>query len=193
MECLDTGCVCLDTKQTLELHQNLQDSLTHQLENIQVDIMYLKIIHGPYTCGGTGGWRRVVYLDMTNPSTTCPPGWKLTGYSKRTCERATDGTNTCDSTTFPVRGGEYSRICGRIRAYQYASTDGFWTSHQGGVTTIDSAYIEGVSVTHGTPRNHIWTFVAGPSEGNPSWNNVCPCDASIEIRVPSFVAEDYFC
>ena len=31
-----------------------------------------------YTCGGTGGWRRVVYLDMTDNNTNCPSGWQLT-------------------------------------------------------------------------------------------------------------------
>ena len=66
---------CLDTQESLELHQNLLDNLTHQMEKIQADVMYLKIIHGPYTCGGTGGWRCVVYLDMTDPNTTCPSGW----------------------------------------------------------------------------------------------------------------------
>ena len=130
---------------------------------------------------------------MTDPSTTCPSGWKLTGYSKRTCGRATDGTNTRDSATFPVRGGEYSRVCGRIQAYQYASTDGFERHPSTLDSIIDDAYIDGVSVTHGTPRNHIWTFVAGLSEGNPTSTLSCPCDASIDIRVPSFVGEDYFC
>ena len=24
-----------------------------------------------HTCGGTGGWRRAVYLDMTDPNTDC--------------------------------------------------------------------------------------------------------------------------
>ena len=183
---------CLDTKQSLELHQNLQNNLTHQLKKIKSDVYFIR---GPYTCGGTGGWRRVVYLDMSDPCTctTCPSGWKLTGYSKRTCGRATDGTNTCDSATFPVRVGEYTRICGRIRAYQYASTDGFWSYHLGQVTTIDGAYVDGVSVTHGTPRNHIWTFAAGVSEGNPTRHNVCPCDSNTNIRVPSFVGKDYFC
>ena len=40
-----------------------------------------------YTCGGTGegGWRHVVYFDMRDPNTTCPTGWRLTPYSKRTC------------------------------------------------------------------------------------------------------------
>ena len=28
-----------------------------------------------FTCGGTGGWRRVVYLTFTDPNTPCPSGW----------------------------------------------------------------------------------------------------------------------
>ena len=70
------------------------------------------------TCGGTWGWRRAVYLDMTYPNTNCPSGWNMTGYSKRTCGRATDGYMTCDSVFFPVSEGPYSQVCGRIRAYQ---------------------------------------------------------------------------
>ena len=170
--------------------EDLQDNVTHQLEKIQNDVT--KII-GPYTCGGTGGWRRVVHLDMTKSSTTCPSGWKLTGYSKRTCGRATDGTNTRDLATFPVRGGEYSRICGRMRAYQWGSPDGFKRHPSTLDSTIDNAYIDGVSVTHGTPRNHIWTFVAGISESNPTWYHACPCDSNNNINVPSFVGKDYFC
>ena len=175
----------------LELSQHLKDNITHQLEKIQDDVTY---IHGElsYTCGGTGGWSRVVYLDMTDPSTTCPSGWNMTEYSKITCGRATDGTSTCDSATFPVRG-EYDRICGHIRGYQMKHPDAFWNYRYGPVTTIDGAYVDGVSVTHGTPRNHIWTFAAGVSEGDPTSTLVCPCDASIDIRVPSFVGEDYFC
>ena len=178
----------------LNVLQTAQANHSSQLEKIQEGVAYLKIINGPYTCGGTGRWRRVAYVDMTDPSTTCPSGWNMTGYSKRTCARATDGTNTCDSATFPVGGGEYSRICGRIRAYQYASPDAFKRFPSTFVATIDNAYIDGVSVTHGTPRNHIWTFVAGLSEVEPTYLSfICPCDASIDIRVPLFVGEDYFC
>ena len=181
----------------LNVLQTSQANHTSQLEKIQKGVQkgvaYLKIIHAPYTCGGTEGWRRVAYLNMTNPDTTCPSGWNMSGYSKRTCARATDGTNTCDSATFPVRGEEYSRICGRIRAYQWATTDGFHRIPSTLVAIIDNAYIDGVSVTHGTPRNHIWTFVAGLTERNPTSVDSCPCDASINISVPSFVANDYFC
>ena len=61
------------------------------------------------------------------------------------------------------------------------------------MTTIDGSYACGVSVTHGTPQNHIWTFVAGRSEGNPTWYTVCPCDSTSTIRIPPFVGNDYFC
>ena len=177
------------TTYTQQVNAKLSN-LTHQLQDIQRNVTY---ILGPYTCGGTGGWRRVVYLDMTDPSTTCPSGWQLTGYSKRTCGRASDGSNTCDSVTFPVSGGEYSRVCGRIKAYQWATTNAFWSYHNGRLTTIDGAYVDGISLTHSSLRQHIWTFAAGWSEGNPTLNSVCPCDASHTISVPPFVGNDYFC
>ena len=177
---------CMDTQ------QSLHDNLTHQLETIKDCIEILPV----YSCGGTGGWRRVVYLDMTDPHTTCPSGWIMTGYSKRTCGRISTGWRTCSSATFPVSGGEYSRVCGRIKAYQRGGTIAFESYHYELVTTIDGAYACGVSVTHGTPRNHIWTFVAGISEDNPIWSGVCPCDVyhtTSTIRIPPFVGNDYFC
>ena len=175
--------------QCMETQQSLQNNLTHQLETIK------DCIESPpvYSCGGTGGWRRVVYLDITDPHTTCPSGWNMTGYSKRTCGRNNTGYPTCSSATFPVSGGEYSRVCGRIKAYQWGDTPGFYSYHYRHVTTIDGAYANGVSVTHGTPRNHIWTFVAGLSEGNPTAPWVCPCDATRTISIPPFVGNDSFC
>ena len=62
-----------------------------------------------------------------------------------------------------------------------------------GQETIDDAYDCGLSVTHGTPQNHIWTFVGRVSEGNPTETWVCPCDATSTIRIPPFVGNDYFC
>ena len=176
---------CVDTEESSQLHQNLQNNLTHQLDYIKhrTDTLY---------CGGTG-WRRVVYLDMTDPSTTCPSGWQLTGYSKRTCGRASDGGRTCDSVTFPVSGGEYSRVCGRIKAYQSGATLAFYNYHSGLVATIDGAYVAGICVTHSSPRQHIWTFAAGAAEGSPSETWVCPCDTTATIPVPPFVGNDYFC
>ena len=181
---------CTDTQQSLQLHQNLHNNLTHQLKKIK---NYVTFIRNEHICGGTGGWRRVVYLDMTDPHTTCPSGWNMTRYSKRTCGRNSTGHYTCSSATFPVSGGEYNRVCGRMKAYQWGATHAFLSYHHRVVTTIDGNYACGVSVTHGTPRNHIWSFVAGLSEGNPTQSWVCPCDATSTIRIPPFVGNDYFC
>ena len=183
-----TDVECMDTQQNVQLHQNLQHNLTQQLETIKDYVGSLPV----YTCGGTGGWRRVVYLDMTDSHTTCPSGWQLTGYSKRTCGRVSTGSFTCDSATFPVSGGQYSRVCGRVKAYQYGGPDAFAAYHNRYVTTIDGAYVSGVSVTHGTPRYHIWTFANGAAE-IPIYSSTCPCDTNVTIRVPPFVGNDYFC
>ena len=147
------------------------------------------------TCGGEGGWRRVVYLDMTDPTTSCPSGWQNTTeiYSKRSCGRASSGSLTCDSAFFPVTGGPYTRVCGKIIGYQQGGTDAFEAYNDGLVTTIDGAYVSGVSLTHGSPRQHIWTFAAGLAEDLPTRNDACPCDATISIAIPLFVGGDYFC
>ena len=85
--------------------------------------------------------------------------------------------------TFSVSGRDYTRVCGRIKGYQYRTTDAFEAYDDGEVTT---AYVCGVSLTHGGPRKHIWTFA---TPYYTTWNDVCPCDATI----PPFVGVDYFC
>ena len=144
----------------------------------------------PPECGGPG-WRRVVYLNMTDPNTNCPSGWQLTEQSKRTCGRLSRG-RSCDSVFFPVYGGCYSRVCGTIKAYQYDDTEGFEAYDRGSATTIDSAYVDGIVLTRGTPRQHIWTFAAGLAE-DQNRDDSCPCDVTIDIAIPPFVGGDYFC
>ena len=146
----------------IEIHDNqintelikIDETLTEQIVNTS----------GGLKCGGTWDWRRAVYLDMTDPNTNCPSGWNMTGYSKRTCGRASTGERTCDSVFFPVSGGPYSQVCGRIRAYQRGLPDAFFAYNHGRQTTIDSAYVSGVAVMYGSPRQHIWTFANGAWE-----------------------------
>ena len=156
----------LDTKQdelsmkvmsvSSELEQNILSNVTEELKKTS-DGLHQSLGH---ICGGEGGWRRVVYLDMTDPNSKCPSGWQVTSYSQGKCGKVSSGLS-CDSVFFPVTGGGYTRVCGRIRAYQYGATDAFEAYHNGRVTTIDEAYVAGVSLTHGSPRKHIWTFAAG--------------------------------
>ena len=171
----------------LEQHKNQTTSASEELKEIVRN-------NAVYTCDGTGGWRRAVYLDMTDPNTNCPEGWNMTDYSKRTCGRPNDGYRTCDSVTFSVSGGEYSLVCGRIRAYQWGWATAFHGSRQG-YNTVNDDYFNGVAVMHGSPRQHIWTFANGGAE---NWHNLddtglCPCDGANLVSIPPFVGEDYFC
>ena len=197
---IDAKLDLLDTKQdelnmkvmsvSSDLEQNILSNVTEELKKTY-DLLETSL--GPTVCGGEGGWRRVVYLNMTDPTTSCPTGWQLTPHSKRTCGKLSFIVLSCDSVFFPVPGGAYNKVCGSIRAYQYGPTDAFEAYDDGLVTTIDEAYVSGVSLTHGTPRQHIWTFAAGTSEGEPTSDEACPCDATINIDIPPFVGGDYFC
>ena len=147
-----------------------------------------------YTCNGTPGWRQVVFIDMTDTSYNCPPGLRLTSYSKRTCGRAHSLGADCSSTTFSVEGSEYSRVCGRIRGYQVGSTLSF-RGYTESSRSLNEQYVDGVSLTHGPDggRQHIWTFAAGLTEENHSNRpDLCPCDRST-LGSPPFVGGDYFC
>ena len=150
------------------------------------------------SCNGVGGgWIRVASIDMTECGGECPSGLRtIVEGSHRVCAMNIDGAG-CSSVVFPVEGVQYSQVCGKIIGYQRGSPDGFWPYIGGGQTTIDSQYVDGISLTHGQcPRKHIWTFAAALHEYNSHRDNVCPCT---NIRnnpspaVPPFVGQDYFC
>ncbi len=73
-------------------------------------------------CNRTGGWMRVAHLDMTDPTQHCPTRFRKINSPKRTCGSYGSG---CYSTSYSVDGISYSRVCGRIKAYQYYSPNAF--------------------------------------------------------------------
>ena len=136
---------------------------------------------------------RAAYIDMTNENNTCPQGLNYTVVSStRMCTRSYTGFYGCSSVTFPTHGVPYTKVCGRVRAYQYWGTHGF-LGYYFGQFRLSDAYVSGLSVTHGSPRNHIWTFAAGLSKNysDPSFN--CPCAVYPGQAAPPFVGEKYFC
>ena len=145
-----------------------------------------------------GGWMRVANLDMTDPNQQCPDGFKLvtrTSPPLRTCGRPDFHSEGCVNTTFPVHGVQYSCVCGRIVGYQYGLQIAF-RMYSLGQSSIDSYYLEGISLTHGqSPRQHIWSFVGSAGEEDSATSYLCPCTrtALTGIAVPPFVGNDYFC
>ena len=105
-----------------------------------------------HPCGGPG-WTQVVNFDMAIASTECPAGWELGEHSKRSCGRTNDGAQTCSIANFMFEEGpqQFSKICGRVKAYALRAPDAFESSTT--ETTIDSAYVSGVALTTGVSPN----------------------------------------
>jgi len=142
------------------------------------------------TCAGVGGgWRRVINIDIS-AGDDCPSGWRKDTYSGVSfCRVFSDGHQTCSSTTFSTNGASYQRVCGRARGYQKGFSAAFLESSHG--QTIDGYYVEGLSITHGNPRQHIWTFANGLLDSSNLYN--CPCAPGSVHPSPSFVGTNYYC
>ena len=173
----------------------LQEEIGSVIRDIQNDVAEaVQAVHRVPNCGD-GLWYRVAYLNMSDPSQQCPSAWKeVTFDGIRLCGRPTTGFQSCPGTLYPVRD-QYSRVCGRVIGYQFGSTDSFGVDIYNIRSTIDEAYVDGISVTHGTPRVHIWSYVAGASE-NGSCSTIinCPCSVNGDpALVPSYVQTNYYC
>ena len=141
------------------------------------------------SCNNARQWKNIVHINMQT-DTQCPPGLEVVvNSSKRMC-RSPVFAGGCSSINFSVRD-TYNRVRGRVIGYQYHSTCAF-----GPGGSIDGAYVDGVSITHGSnPRNHIWTFAVGYDElKTGSTNAHCPCVQPAALSaVPTFVGTDYYC
>ena len=144
-------------------------------------------------CGG-GGWRRVAYLNMSDPSQQCPSVWQEITTPHRVCgSRSTNYYGSCEGVNYTTGSEPYDQVCGRIIGYQ-VGTPYCFHGPGGSIDSDSCVYVDGVSVTHGFPRQHIWTFATGLSEHLFSSYN-CPCvnGSSTENNIPSFVGMNYFC
>jgi dynein heavy chain len=150
---------------------------------------------------GNGTWKRIAYLDMSNVSYNCPANWTfyaLSGNNVRSCGRpeAERGGESCTSVFISSGNYEYHRMCGRATGYQISTTDAFGSSQgrQSFPHTINDAYVDGLSLTHGSNRAHIWTFAAGHSEANDSpFACYCGDNSTHGTLPPEFVGQNFFC
>ena len=145
---------------------------------------------------GLRGVMRVAHIDMRNTSVNCPA--PLTQYQldsgKRMCGSTKPARVTCDSVVFPTHHFGYQHVCGRAAGFSYFSPCAFNFYKNGGQTTINHAYVAGLSITYGPQigRSHIWTYVGGFRE-TPQHDCNCPCAAAPGASPPPFVGRDYYC
>ena len=108
-----------------------------------------------------------------------PSPWRLYSQdSVRACGRQETNIGSCDSVQFSPNGYEYTQVCGRIIGYQFA-TPGILAPNN----NIDEPYVDGVSLTYGAPRQHIWTL----------YGEIYQAGCCGDYTEPTFVDNNYFC
>ena len=143
------------------------------------------------SCGGvTGGWTRVAGFNFRDENTPCLNGFKRRNDSRNslTCGIGSS-SGSCSSMNFDTYSIPYTQVCGMVLAYQHGTPEAF--NHN---ESIDSNYVDGVSLTYGShPRKHIWSFASG-SDAHPHSNCQCSNHSNADIPpAPSFVGSHYFC
>ena len=169
------------------ISQNLNQLDTELESSIQFLIQYLRLSE-QVDCG-PGLWHQLVYLDTSDPSQQCPSAWREYNDSGvRACGRPTNSTGSCASVQY-TSYQQYSRVCGRIIGYQFATPDAF------GQIENNHIDLDGINITHGGNHNHIWSYVAGISQ-NPSLQSMskCPCADNEQVAGPPLsVGDRYYC
>ena len=138
---------------------------------------------------GARDWQRIAFINMSDPSQQCPSNWREYNTSGvRACGREATTGGMCSSVLYSAPY-QYSRVCGRLIGYQVASPDGF-TNGQ----TADQMYMDGISITYGMPRQHIWSYVGGVTENRSLHRQSnCPCSIEAGSEPQSFVGNNYYC
>ena len=162
-----------------------EEVLRNEIDNATLSLLresVIPLLQG-YSCGGSAGWRRVAYLNMSNPSQQCPSVWQEITTPHRVCGRRSTG-GSCEGLNYTTGSEQYNQVCGRIIGYQIGSPNAF--------EDPGPYYLDGVSVTYGSSRQHIWSFAGGLDEASHS---SCPCvtGSTNGNRIPSFVGQNYFC
>ena len=175
---------------------SLQSSTASGYYNIQLDNGTVVSVYCDMegtNCDGEGGWTRIVRLNMTEPNASCLAGLMKMDYDNidhAVCANSefTDNYYFDCQSFFYGMGINYSEICGQVRGYTLTDGKAGFRGYKG----IDNPYVTGISITRGTPRQHVWTFAAGDPEDNTNYNS-CPCNNGSLNTVPLFVGNDYYC
>ena len=92
-------------------------------------------------------WKKVGYLNMSDPTQQCPDSWQTFTSPVASC--AKKDSVPCDSVNI-TSGASYQMVCGRFLGYQVGTPDAFF-SWTGWGWNLERWYVDGVSITNGSP------------------------------------------
>ncbi len=130
-----------------------------------------------------GGWTNA--YDFDGVRDPCPSPWTSDPLEPRVCiVPGTTDTTASISIANPI--ATYRDVMTTVTGYQRGSSDGF----QPDMETIDSVYVDGLSVTTASPRQHVATFASGYGEdsGCGASLDMCNCPCVGGSAAASFIA-----
>ena len=166
-------------------HSTTAGKTSSDIQSIQTQILNFQT---QFYCG-PGQWDRVAHLNMSDPTQQCPSAWReYSTNGVRACGRPSTTGESCPATFYSTTN-QYTKVCGRVIGYQYGTPDAFGPSGN-----INQNYLDGVSITHGAPCQHIWSYAGGATENDYAnrYSN-CPCTSYSRVGAPSFVGNKYYC
>ena len=91
--------MCPDTP---DLREAIEQDIRSLINSGILSVLETGPEHRACGCGGPG-WRRAAYLNMSDPTQTCPPAWELITTPGRSCARPFSADfRTCYSAMFPT-------------------------------------------------------------------------------------------
>jgi hypothetical protein len=134
-----------------------------------------------------GGWTRIANENYAVDA--CPSGWTRTS---SWCIRPGAGGGSTATASWSAWGITWGELYGRVNGRMYYSNDGFHGPRDiTSTTSIDGAYVDGVSITHGAAgaRQHVWSLAGGLYPSMAEY--ACPADGG--DAPPAFVGAAYGC
>lgn len=166
--------------------QELEEDFSMKVSRITASLMAIQ------ECGTyTSSWREIAYIDTTvaTANDQCQQYGLRRVYSDEkqvACGKPVE--KNCSVHVFDING-KYSHVCGRVRGYQLKETRGFEVEPDENKKNINSRYADGVLITRGNPRQHLWTYAASTPKDN------CPCKNTAERDpyIPLVSGANYSC
>ena len=124
---------------------------------------------------------------MSDSLQQCPCVWREYGQNRiRACGRLVSSNGGCATNRFLICN-QYSQVCGRVIGYQVGSPDAFGQF-------VDKEDFNGVNITSGVQRHHVWSNVSSVNERPPSYSrSKCSCSATNGRNPPPSIGDKYYC
>ena len=171
-----------------------KETLEGAIQNLRLSTKAVKSKFGQIPQCGDEIWYQLVSVNMSTADSQCPDGWMEENKGGiRACGRGTVGASCQPVFLNTDHQLKYTKVCGRAIGYQYRHTDALFAC----VEAIDQIYVDGLSITYGSPRQHVWTYAAGlgiqPLGGGRYNRSNCPCSSYPGDSPPSFLGNNWYC